>query len=53
MPLGDFTEKAIAGLLTGDVQVPIGMASQAWERFEKGKLEQLEALRKRVQSTAE
>lgn len=51
MTLPEFTEKAITGLLTGDVQVPIGMASTLWERFEKGKLEQLEAFRKRTQST--
>ncbi|KAH8102477.1 NAD-P-binding protein [Cristinia sonorae] len=41
MPLTEFTDKAIAGLLRGDVQIGIGNSGKDWERYEKGKVEQI------------
>ncbi|TFK57385.1 NAD(P)-binding protein [Heliocybe sulcata] len=39
MPLDEFTNKAMEGLKRGDTFVPIGMAAQGFEKFEKGKAE--------------
>lgn len=49
MPLNEFTDKAMTGLLTGHSQVPVGMATHVWEHFEKGKLEKVEEIRQRTQ----
>ena len=51
MPLSEFTEKAMTGLHTGDVQVPIGMGAVLWEQFEKGKMERIEEFRKHTLTT--
>lgn len=39
MPLTEFTEKAVAGLVKGDAQIAIGQAAVGWEAHEKGKEE--------------
>ena len=39
MPLAEFTEQTMAGLLRGDTQIAIGQAAIGWEAFEKGKQE--------------
>ncbi len=41
LPLDKFTEEAMAGLIHGDLQIPVGVAKDTWERFEKGKSEDL------------
>ncbi|KAL7285167.1 hypothetical protein ACG7TL_000259 [Trametes sanguinea] len=37
MPLKEFTEHAMAGLIRGDPNIPVGTASQDFNHFEKGK----------------
>lgn len=39
MPLEDFTRDAMDGLKRGDAEIPVGLAKQQWETYEKGKLE--------------
>jgi len=39
MPLDEFTEIVITGLVNGDSHITAGMATQAFDRFEKGKVE--------------
>ena len=39
MPLTEFTQKAMDGLLRGDMQIPVGVALDTWTKFEKPKLE--------------
>lgn len=41
MPLNEFTEKAMEGLLRGDVAIPVGMAADVWPLFEQGKSERI------------
>ncbi len=39
MPLDKFTEEALAGLVEGGLQIPVGNAKPAWTQFETGKAE--------------
>jgi hypothetical protein len=39
MPLDEFTALAMDGLKRGDIQIPIGMAKQQYDRFETGKVD--------------
>lgn len=39
MPLVDFTRDAMDGLKRDDAEIPVGLAKQQWETYEKGKLE--------------
>ncbi|KAI0093464.1 NAD-P-binding protein [Irpex rosettiformis] len=39
MPLDKFTEEALAGLVEGGLQIPVGNAKPTWTRFESGKAE--------------
>jgi len=41
MPLEEFTEQAMAGLCRGDFQIPVGNSSYAWDKYEKGKVEEI------------
>jgi len=42
MSLSDFTKEAMAGLVRGDTQIPVGMSVEQWKTFEDGKLERAE-----------
>lgn len=44
MPLDEFTRLTMEGLLRGDVQNTVGTALTRWEKFEKGKVEAVEAM---------
>lgn len=48
LPLEEFTEKAMEGLCSGNIQIPVGRAQNVWDKFEKGKLEAVEEVRKRA-----
>ena len=39
MPLDEFTKEALAGLIEGGLQIPVGNARPAWTKFETGKAE--------------
>lgn len=41
MPLDKFTEEAMAGLCRGDLEIPVGSSKLSWERYEKGKNEEM------------
>lgn len=41
MPLDKFTEEAMEGLCRGDLQIPVGNSKLTWERFERGKIEEM------------
>ena len=44
MPLDEFTEEAYQGLAAGKEQVPIGMAAEAFEKFECRRQDQFQAM---------
>lgn len=44
MPLDQFTEEAYQGLAAGKEQVPIGMAAEAFEKFETRRQDQFQAM---------
>ncbi|KAI9058840.1 NAD-P-binding protein [Trametes sanguinea] len=50
MPLKEFTEHAMAGLIRGDPNVPVGNASQDFNHFEKGKQEAAQKFYERTHS---
>ncbi|TCD69987.1 hypothetical protein EIP91_005576 [Steccherinum ochraceum] len=52
MPLTEFTQKAMEGLLRGDMQIPVGVALDTWTKFEKPKLEAVaDQARKAIHNT--
>ena len=42
MPLDEFTRITMEGLISGKPEVPVGVVAQAFEKYERGKREQLE-----------
>ena len=44
MPLDEFTALAMDGLKRGDMQIPIGMAKQQYDRFENGKVDMVKKI---------
>ena len=42
MPLDEFTRITMEGLISGKPEVPVGAVAQAFEKYERGKREQLE-----------
>ncbi|CDO76626.1 hypothetical protein BN946_scf184868.g40 [Trametes cinnabarina] len=50
MPLKEFTDRAIEGLIRGDPNVPVGSAAQQFDQFEKGKQEAAQKFYERMLS---
>ena len=42
MPLDEFTERTMEGLVRGDPQIAVGFAADGLDKYEKGKLEAVE-----------
>ena len=42
MPLEEFTKHTMEGLIRGDLDIPVGISAGSFEKYEKGKREQVE-----------